>query len=37
MVFHSNLRSYRLAKKQRIPYLYWSFPAKEPYNVAKEA
>ena len=23
---------YRVAKTHRMPYLYWSFSAKEPYN-----
>ena len=23
---------YRLAKTHRMPYLHWSFVAKEPYN-----
>jgi len=26
------LRRYRVAKMHRMPYLYRSFPAKEPYN-----
>ena len=30
--FHGSVRKYRVAKTHRMPYLYRSFSAEEPYN-----